>query len=353
MYKLRQEKVFEYMKDKQIRQLLIYDPLCIFYLTGKYIEPDERFICLLFKSNVAYFFVNRLFEVKDETLNLIEFTDYDNPISLIGTYLEKHPLYVDKLFPAGFLVPIIHSSPITDVFITNMIDELRLVKDEQEVYLMKESSKINDEAMIEIAEYLQVGVTEKEIEQKLLEIYISKGASGFSFDPIVSFGKNTSDTHHIPDCTPLKEGDCIMLDIGCKKEMYCSDMTRMYFYGYNPDSKQKEIFDLVLKAYETGEKMCKPGVRLCDIDKACRTVIEKAGYGNCFKHRTGHMIGLETHDFGEVSQVSELVAKPGMIFSIEPTIMLEEYTIHFENLVLITENGYEVLNHVSKEMMIL
>lgn len=352
MFENRQYRVFQEMKEKGITQLLISDPLCIFYLTGHFIEPDERFMCLLFSNEKMKFFVNRLFEVKDDSLNIIDFDDYDDPIKLLSTYLKDNTIYVDKMFPAKFLVPILHLKSITNVEITELIDELRMIKDKVEIQYMKEASRINDIAILKMFDFIEEDITEKELEQYLLKTYIELGAQSFSFDPIVSFAKNTSDTHHTPDSTPLKKGDCIMMDIGCKKDMYCSDMTRMFFYGYQPDESQKDIYNLVRKAYETGEKMCKPGVRLADIDLAVRKVIEDAGYGDCFKHRTGHMIGLETHDFGEVSKNSEIIAQPGMIFSIEPTIMLEDYTIHFENLVMITEDGHETLNKVTYDMLI-
>lgn len=352
MYKQRQQKVWEKMKEKGIDQLIISDPLCIYYLTSHYVEPDERFMCVLFSNDSMKFFVNRLFEIHDQTLDIVDFDDYEDPIQLISQYIETGNLAVDKMFPAKFLIPILKSNSIQDINVTEILDELRMIKDEYEIQKMKEASQLNDEAMLQMFEFIQEGITEKELEQHLLQTYIQLGAQDFSFDPIVSFGKNTSDTHHTPDQTPLKKGDCIMLDMGCRKDMYCSDMTRMFFYGYQPDAKQIKIYDIVREAYETGEKMCRPGVRLADIDLAVRKVIEDAGYGDCFKHRTGHMIGLETHDFGEVSKNSDIIAKPGMIFSIEPTIMLEDYTIHFENLVLITPDGHETLNKVTYDRMI-
>lgn len=352
MYKTRQQRVFDTMHKRNMDQLIVSDPLCIYYLTGHYIDPDERFLCLLFNKDGMKLFVNKLFEVHDDSISIIEFDDYDNATGILNEYMDGNGLYVDKMFPAKFLVPILHYNRDIHVEVSDIIDELRMIKDEDEINRMREASRLNDIAMMKMFDYIHEGMSEKDLERHLLDTYIELGAQGFSFDPIVSFGKNTSDTHHTPDDTRLKKGDCIMLDMGCKHNMYCSDMTRMFFFGYEPDEDQKRIYNIVRKAYETGEKMCKPGIKLSEIDLAVRKVIEGEGYGDCFKHRTGHMIGLETHDFGEVSKISDIIATPGMIFSIEPTIMLDEYTIHFENLVMITEDGHEVLNKVTYDMLI-
>lgn len=135
--------------------------------------------------------------------------------------------------------------------------------------------------------------------------------------------------------------------MGCKKDRYCSDMTRTWFYGGATDG-EKRVHDIVREANELAEKMVRPGVPLSLVDKTARDHIAAAGYGRYFTHRLGHFIGLTAHEAGEVSPSSKLRAEPGMIFSIEPGIYLPgRFGVRIEDLVVVTPDGCEVLNHVN------
>ena len=125
---------------------------------------------------------------------------------------------------------------------------------------------------------------------------------------------------------------------------YCSDMTRTVFLGTVSD-RQREIYEIVREANRRGIAAAKPGVRMCDVDKAARDYITQQGFGPYFTHRTGHSIGLEVHEAGDVSAVNENVVTPGMCFSIEPGIYLPgKFGVRIEDLALVTENGVEILN---------
>ena len=164
----------------------------------------------------------------------------------------------------------------------------------------------------------------------------------------MSFGANAGDPHHESDDTVLKRGDVVLFDIGGRRCNYCSDMTRTFFWG-EPDEETARIYDIVRRANEAAEALIKPGVRLCDLDAAARSLITAAGYGEYFNHRLGHFIGQTDHEKGDVSSANTAVAKPGMIFSIEPGIYLPgEFGVRIEDLVLVTETGCEVLNRNDK-----
>jgi Xaa-Pro dipeptidase len=231
---------------------------------------------------------------------------------------------------------------------SSAVDDARSIKDATERDLMREASLINDRAMAWLAEQVRVGVTEREIAEGLLGEYRRLGADDHSFSPIVSFGANAADPHHEPDNTVLKAGDCIVVDMGCRKDRYCSDMTRTYFCK-TADPKYAAIHDLVREANEKAEAILKPGVKLCELDKIARDHIAAAGYGEYFTHRLGHFIGQTEHEKGDVSGISQIVAKPGMIFSVEPGVYLpDEFGVRIEDLVLVTEDGFERLNLVDK-----
>ena len=150
-----------------------------------------------------------------------------------------------------------------------------------------------------------------------------------------------------------KSGDSVILDIGCLWNGYCSDMTRTVFIGEVSD-RAREVYNVVLEANLRGIAAAKPGNRMCDVDLAARNYIEEKGFGEYFTHRTGHSIGLEDHEFGDVSSVNTDIIKVGQCFSVEPGIYLpdENIGVRIEDLVLITEDGCEVLNDYTKELIV-
>jgi Xaa-Pro dipeptidase len=145
----------------------------------------------------------------------------------------------------------------------------------------------------------------------------------------------------------------VLLDVGGKKDGYCSDMTRTFFTA-PPTEKQRQVYELVRQANQAAEELIRPGVRLCDIDAAARDLITAAGYGKEFNHRLGHFIGLDEHEYGDVSSGFDWPVQEGMIFSIEPGIYLPgEFGVRIEDLVLVTADGCQVLNSYPKELTVL
>lgn len=354
----RLNRVLGKLEAMGIEQMIISDPVSIFYLTDYFSDPGERLFAFYINKNGGHkLFVNHLFAVPaDLGVELVRFSDTDDYVSMLGDAVDQNlPLGVDKLLPAKFLLPLIKRCPETRFELTSVcVDEVRACKDAEERERMRVASRINDQAMAQFKELLKEGITEKEVARKMPEIYRSLGGEALSFSPIVSFGTNTAIGHHEPDDTPLKEGDAVILDVGCRKDSYCSDMTRAFFFKKVSDPRHKEIYDTICKAVAAAEAVCKPGVPLMEIDKAARDVITEAGYGEYFKRRTGHFIGLEVHDYGDVSSANYNLTQPGNVFSIEPGITIPgEIGIYVEDLVMITEDGCEILNHYTHELQIL
>ena len=172
-------------------------------------------------------------------------------------------------------------------------------------------------------------------------------------DRITGYGRSGADPHHVTDNTKGKRGDSVVLDIGGILDNYCSDMTRTVFIGEVSD-RAREVYEVVKEAQARGLAAAKPGNRMCDVDLACRNYIEEKGFGKYFTHRTGHSIGMEDHEFGDVSSVNEDIIQVGQCFSVEPGIYLpdEEIGVRIEDLVIITEDGCEVLNHFTKDLIV-
>lgn len=352
----RLNKVLKEMAARSLPQMLVTDPASVFYLTGKWIQPGERMLALLLSLKQNHrLFVNELFPVSENlAVDITRFNDTQDAVEILARYLEQDlSIGIDKIWPARFLLRLMElKSQSRFVNSSDIIDGIRMCKDEEEIALMRRASAINDSALERLIGLLPEKHSEKKLAQLLLSIYEDLGAQDYSFAPNISFGINGADPHHKPQHCTVEAGDSVVIDIGCKMDSYCSDMTRTVFYKYASDLGRK-IYTIVLDANKKAIDMIKPGVRFCDIDAAARSYIESCGYGKYFTHRTGHSIGLEAHEYGDVSSANKQQVKPGMIFSIEPGIYLPgKFGVRIEDLVLVTEQGCDVLNQYNKELTI-
>ncbi len=351
----RIDRVLEKMAAMGLEQLLVTDSRSVWYLTGADVEPMERLYAFLIRRDGKHtLFLNRLFNVKQDAFDEVWFGDSDDSIGMIADRINREkPLGIDKDWRAGFLIPLMNRCPaMRPVLASDCVDDCRAVKDEEEIRRMREASLINDRVNRLASEYVCAGMTEKQVAEYIDQAFLLQGASGNSFSTIVSFGANAADPHHEPDETVLEEGQCVLIDMGCVLDRYCSDMTRTFICGRsNPEFER--IHNLVREANERAEEMIRPGVRFCEIDAAARDYIAAAGFGEYFNHRLGHFIGQTAHEKGDVSGTNTGIAKPGMIFSIEPGIYLPgRFGVRVEDLVLVTENGCEILNHEDKHWRI-
>ena len=357
MYEARIETVMQNLARRGLSQMLVCDPRSIQYLTGAYLEPGERFLGLVLVEGGAPTLVyNEMFAVpSDLSCATLTFNDTEDPLALAAGLLDpSRPLGCDKNLAARFLIPLMERGAASAfVLASDAVDDARAHKSAEERDLMRDASHTNDAAMARFKKLVREGATEAEVAGQLEGIYRELGAQGHSFAPIVSFGANAADPHHEPDGTPLTAGDVVLFDVGCRQGEYCADMTRTFFFG-EPTDKQREVYETVRRANEAAQRVVAPGVRFCDIDRAAREVIEEAGYGPFFTHRLGHQIGLDVHEPGDVSSVHEAPVEVGMCFSIEPGIYLPgEFGVRIEDLVIVTEDGCEVLNGYPHELEVL
>lgn len=354
MKEQRVERILKALEEQGLSQMLIVDPLSIYYLTEYSNDPYERFFGLLLRKDGQHvLFLNKLFYAPENSgVKEVWFSDTDPVAEVVAPYLMRDAvLGVDKELTARFLLPLMEKKAAAGFVNSSLaVDKTRGVKDAEEQEKMRRASDINDAAMAKFRSLVHEGVTEREIADQMLQIYQDLGAEGFSFTPLVAFGANAADPHHEPDDTVLKEGDCVLFDVGCVKDHYCSDMPRTFYYK-SVSEHCREVYETTRAANEAATAIIRPGVRLCDIDKAARDLITAKGYGPQFNHRLGHFIGLKDHEFGDVSSAFDWKVEPGMIFSIEPGIYLVGDTgVRVEDLVMVTENGVEPLNHYSHEL---
>ncbi|MBI4232764.1 aminopeptidase P family protein, partial [Candidatus Peregrinibacteria bacterium] len=191
---------------------------------------------------------------------------------------------------------------------------------------------------------------EIDLARKIKELGAEFGAEDVSFDPIVGFGKNSSIVHHNPGKTKLKKGDIVLIDMGMKYQGYCSDMTRMIFTA-KPSQKQKEIYEIVLKAQMAALKGIRAGISCKKADQLARKIIEDAGYGEQYGHSGGHGIGLDIHEPPSLSKNFTGNLKENSIVTVEPGIYLPgEFGIRIEDMTLVRKKGNINLTKIPKTL---
>jgi len=351
----RLTRVLGYMRQEGLDQILVSAPASVYWLTGYRPSPGERLSVLSLDSERGLkFFTNSLFApaVPGE-LPVAFHTDDEDPLRDLAAWVKPGKLGVDKFWYAKFLLSLMAKRP--DVTVcpgSGPVDEARMRKDAPEIAAIREASRKNDLVMETAISALREGVTEKEVIGTVLARYAGLGA-GEGHGGIAAFGANGADPHHSCDGTVLKPGDSVVLDLYMPMPRYWCDMTRTVFFGEATET-QRHIYELVHQANEAGEAAIRPGEPLCCSDLAARKIIEAAGYGPNFFHRTGHGVGLECHEPPDNGPKELRIAEPGMVFSVEPGIYLAgDFGVRIEDLVLVTETGCEVLNRCPKTLTVI
>lgn len=233
-----------------------------------------------------------------------------------------------------------------------LIDNLRREKDAGEIDRIKRASHIADMALEKVRPYLEECPTEKQVARELESAMFDLGAEAVSFETIVAVGKHSAWAHARPETTRSIEKDqLILIDMGALVDGYHSDMTRTMALT-DPGEVPCQIYDVVEAAQAAGVEKIKAGVSCSEIDKACREIIDAAGYGDSFTHSTGHGVGLNIHELPRVTATSDDVLIPGDIITVEPGIYLESHGgVRIEDTCLVTETGYEILTLSPKALL--
>lgn len=228
----------------------------------------------------------------------------------------------------------------------------RGVKEDWELARMRRAQEITDKAFTEVLTRLKTGMTELELQAELIYCLYKNGAQGLSFDPIVVSGPNSSMPHGVAGDRVIRAGDFVTMDFGVLYQGYCSDMTRTVAVGFATE-EMKRVYDTVLKAQLAGIAATRAGVPGRDIDGAARKVITDAGYGKYFGHGYGHSLGLEIHESPNCNMANEKPMEAGNVCSAEPGIYLPgKFGVRIEDVVVIREDGCEILTKSPKELIV-
>lgn len=235
----------------------------------------------------------------------------------------------------------------------NLVSNLRSVKDDSEIGLIRQAVKIADNAFKEVLMTIEIGQTEEEIGLNLEYSMRRAGASGGSFDFIVASGLRSAMPHGTASPKRIQAGEFLTMDFGAIYQGYCSDITRTVFIG-DPEDKHRDVYATVLRAQMAGIQAVAPGRSGKEVDAVARTIIEEAGYGDYFGHGLGHSVGLAIHEGPNLNKREERLLQPGMVVTVEPGIYIPDWGgVRIEDIVLVTESGCEVLTQAPKELIIL
>ncbi|MGI6028585.1 MAG: M24 family metallopeptidase [Candidatus Heteroscillospira sp.] len=234
-----------------------------------------------------------------------------------------------------------------------IMTELRAAKDEEEKQAIVRAQAITDAVFMEILDFIRPGVSENDIAAEISYRQLKKGAEGNSFDPIVVAGKKSSMPHGEPGNNKIAPGDFITMDFGCLVDGYCSDMTRTVAVDSATD-EMRHIYDIVLQAQAAGIAAARAGITGREIDKAGRSIIEQAGYGEYFGHSFGHSLGLDIHESPSASPTETRVMPAGAVISAEPGIYIPgKFGVRIEDILYLDENGCTDLTKSPKNLIIL
>lgn len=235
-----------------------------------------------------------------------------------------------------------------------VVEELRAVKDEGEIREIRGAIALVAEALRSIRPLLRPGIAEREVALEFESHLKRMGAEKIPFDVIVASGARSGMPHGVASSKIIQSGNLVIFDCGATFQGYNSDLTRTWIIEKS-DSRQEEIYQIVLEAQKKAIESIKPGIHTHEVDAAARTVIQEAGYGEFFGHGTGHGVGLALHEEPSLSRDEGPVIREGMVVTVEPGIYLPDWGgVRIEDMILVTSEGHEVLTeHIPQDLEII
>lgn len=362
----RLKKVTTWLEEQNIDGAFFTSTENVFYLSGFYTDPHERLLGLLAsKKGDAILILPKMEATQARDAGwedeMLSYEDHEDPWGILGqkiselglqgaeeVAIEKEVLTYER---AEKLSEIFEKASFVDG--SKKMNELRLIKEENEIEILRKAAQLADYGVEVGVQALKEGVTEMDVVATIEYELKRKGIREMSFSTLVLFGEKSGQPHGNPGNRPLKKGDFVLFDLGVVLDGYCSDITRTVVYQ-SVSNKQKEIYDTVLRANNASLKESRPGTRIGDLDIVARDTIERAGYGEYFTHRIGHGLGISVHEFPSMSKNNDGVLKEGMVYTIEPGIYLSDLGgVRIEDDVLITKDGYETLTKFPKELIVI
>jgi Xaa-Pro dipeptidase len=348
----RYARVQQAAAEEGLDCLLLTSPASIAYVSGFHAKPYERLIAAVVAADGPVRLLIPSLEEEaakaaSDGVQLYVWRDEDGPATALAVALGGSGLRVGV--EKGHLTvqhfELVSTYPgIRLDGCDALIARLRMAKDADELELHRRAAAVVDRVLARLASEIRPGRTEADLAAALTQMLRAEGADDVSFAPAVLTGANSALPHGSPGRRELELGDLLIVDIGAAVGGYHADITRTYVVGAEPDARQRELFDLVHAAQRAGIAAARPGTPCREIDRAARAVIEAAGLGANFVHRTGHGLGLEVHEPPSLHAQNDEPLPEGAVITVEPGVYLSGYGgVRIEDDVATTASGPEVL----------
>jgi len=362
VYRDRLRRAAEEAAARDVDALLVTPSVDYAYLLGYRAPALERLTCLIVPAEGVPSLVvphleeplarHELGDLADD-LVIVPWDETADPFWIVRDLLQGRAMRAavqDQMWARFVLRLRAALDPIELVEAGPAISALRRIKTPDEIDRLRLAARAADEAMDEVRTERFAGRTERELSARIRELLLKAGHQSADF-AIVGSGPNSASPHHEPGDRVIAAGDAVVLDIGGIRDGYASDTSRTVFVGEVP-REFSALYDVLQRAQLAACTAVAPGVPAEEVDRAARRLIAEGGYGDAFIHRTGHGIGMETHEEPYIVDGNAELLRPGHAFSIEPGIYLTgEWGARIEDIVVCTEDGSEVLNRSSRELI--
>ena len=357
--KERLDQVRTALRGSGIDAVLLTPGSDLRYVTGYDAHQLERLTCLVVPADGDPALIVPRLELAaaqaaiGQPLQMLPWEETDDPFAVVASWLgDVRTVGLSDRMWALFTLRFRDALPgVAQVLASGLLSELRIRKSPAEVSALRKAGQAIDRVHAQVPGWLKPGVSERAVGSMIANAILAEGHAQVDFT-IVASGPNAASPHHEVSDRVLQAGDVVVVDIGgTMPSGYCSDCTRTYAVDHAPPEFLR-YYSVLQEAQEAACQAVRPGVSCQDVDAAARTLITAAGYGDQFIHRTGHGIGLETHEDPYIVSGNTRELEPGMAFSIEPGIYQGPHGARIEDIVICTEDGVDRLNNQPRDLVI-
>ncbi len=359
------KEVIKKIKEKNLDSFFVSSRANVFYLS--HFRSSNAFI-LITQSEKFFITDSRYFEAAKEILkgwNVIQLGEknknqIDHLRQILNEYGGKKVGFEEDRTTIAFYKKLVNEEGDKNkrlycelIGFSGFFDQFRVSKTEEEIQIIKEAVKRTDRVFENILPLIPSAKNELDLRRMIINEIFLQGGTGESFPAIVAAGKNSAVPHHETSHSPLEKNSPVLIDMGMVYKGYCSDFTRVVFFG-KVDPEIKKIYQIVKEAHLTAVEKVKAGIPVSEIDKAARDVIKKQGYGDYFLHSTGHGVGIEIHESPRISEKSDEILQENTVITIEPGIYIpHKGGVRLENIVIARKDGVEVLTETPLEELLI
>ena len=356
VYELRREKLRSYMHDNKLEALLISYDANRFYLSGFELHDAQKNessgVLIIAKDGKDWLCTDSRFYDAAKRLWPEEriFIYAGNSADKIAGLMQK--LYQGTIGFESRFVSVDFHKRLAQVLgagqelvpADGLVERLRLIKEPLEIACLEKACALNHKLMEAASGMLKVGRTEAQVAWDIEQFFRNNGASELSFESIVAVGANSALPHAVPSADKIIENCAVLVDVGCRLDLYCSDQTRTFWVGDKPDSLFTSTLNQVKEAQQAAIAVLKPGVPMNQVYAEAVKVFDKYGVAKFFTHGLGHGIGLETHEGPSLNALRKDLLEPGMVVTVEPGLYYSGVGgVRWEYMALITDDGYRIL----------